>query len=378
MRAKRAKVCKIILLVALIQAYNACRRRCYLTKYALLPPNLTPWQRLLDFGDEQSFLLMTGMSKNGFLYLEDVLFGNSHRWMMRRRRGRPFGLDEKGLLGLYLFYIGSKMQSKHLCMIFGVTPSACSRIVNMMIKLVVRKLETNVHAAITFPDDEKQNTFAAMISRREPTVRDVVGFMDGLSVPCECSSDPLIQNAFYNGYHSDTMVNNVLVFGPDGKVFICCLNFPGSWHDGGITANILPFLKEKLRDKKLCVDQGFPRSGDAYDLLVGPYSARTVQKLNPILRPYLLKLAAVYISLRQASEWGMRGLQGTFPRLKSRLTSDTAKRHLIILGIILTHNFRTSMVGLNQIAEVFNPQYEQYAVINLHRCYHYHCACVFY
>jgi mannitol/fructose-specific phosphotransferase system IIA component (Ntr-type) len=55
----------------------------------------------------------------------------------------------------------------------------------------------------------------------------------------------------------------------------------------------------------------------------------------------------------------MRALQGTFTRLKSRLTSDKEVRGVIILCIILLHNYRTEFVGLNQIATVFNEHYEQ-------------------
>ena len=33
---------------------------------------------------------------------------------------------------------------------------------------------------------------------------------------------------------------------------------------------------------------------------------------------------------------------------------------MIIFAIALLHNFRTKYVGLNQIATVFNPHYEQY------------------
>jgi len=56
----------------------------------------------------------------------------------------------------------------------------------------------------------------------------------------------------------------------------------------------------------------------------------------------------------------MRALQGTFCRLKSRLMSDVDVRHDTILSCILLHNFRTHEVGLNQIAIVFNPEYEQF------------------
>ena len=78
------------------------------------------------------------------------------------------------------------------------------------------------------------------------------------------------------------------------------------------------------------------------------------------MRDLIIARHAIYVSLRQASEWGMRALQGTFARLKSRLTSNKEKRAAIILGIVLLYNFRTKFIALNQIATVFNPLYEQY------------------
>ncbi len=114
----------------------------------------------------------------------------------------------------------------------------------------------------------------------------------------------------------------------------------------------------------MCVDQGFPRSGDASFILVGPISRRQARRLAANLRQYLLTISNVYVSLRQASEWGMRGLQGTFPRFKKRLPGNAFKRSLVIKSIVFIHNFRTEIVGLNQIRTVFDPEYERY--ISLH------------
>jgi len=91
----------------------------------------------------------------------------------------------------------------------------------------------------------------------------------------------------YNGYRSDTMVNNVFAYGPDGKVFLCAINFPGSWHDGSITANILPYIRNNIGNYKMCVDQGFPWTGDANLILVGPISKKQAKKLAPNLRTYI-------------------------------------------------------------------------------------------
>ena len=81
------------------------------------------------------------------------------------------------------------------------------------------------------------------------------------------------------------------------------------------------------------------------------------------MREYMLRVSNVYVSLRQSSEWGMRALQASFPRFKKRLPSDAKQRRLVIQSIILTHNFRTCIVGCNQINTVFDPEYERY--INL-------------
>ena len=94
------------------------------------------------------------------------------------------------------------------------------------------------------------------------------------------------------------------------------------------------------------------------DFFVGPVSRRSWKKIDVRFREALKKKMVVYISLRQSSEWGMRALQGSFSRLKVRLTSNREYRTQIISLIVLLHNFRTTYVGLNQISTVFNTHYE--------------------
>jgi hypothetical protein len=86
--------------------------------------------------------------------------------------------------------------------------------------------------------------------------------------------------------------------------------------------------------------------------------------MHSLVRDHMIRLSNVYTSFRQASEWGMRGLQGTFPRCKKRLPLDNRKRRRVLECIILVHNFRTEIVGRNQITAVFDPEYER--VINIH------------
>ena len=213
---------------------------------------------------------------------------------------------------------------------FGVVPSVCSKIINKMLHLLVKKLMKHPLAKITFPSSEKMAYFAQLIQAREPLVDDVIGFMDPVSFTTECTPEQIEQNAMYNGSRSDTMNNNIFVYGPDGKVFLCVINFPGSWHDRSITANILPYITNNIGNYKICIDQGFSRSGDAYQILVGPVSKKSASKLATNVRSYLLRMPNVYTSLRQASEWGMRALQGTFPRCKKRFPSNAHKCKMVM------------------------------------------------
>jgi hypothetical protein len=269
-----------------------------------------------------------------------------------------------GKLGLYLFYFGSTIGIKQLCLIFGVTPATISRNISKMQELFVKKLKKETYAKVKFPTDEDMSHYAALVHQREPLVHNVIGFIDGMSLPIHCSDDIILQNAAYNGYHHDTMCNNVFAFAPTGKIVYCCLNYPGSYHDSAVASELIDITIRKIGVYSFCVDSGFPRGNDLYDKFVGPISKANRRMLAPVVKQLILRKVSVYISLRQASEWGMRALQGSFPRLKSRLTSDKRKRFLTIYGVVLLHNFRTHHCGLNQIAEVFNPHYEQYINID--------------
>ncbi len=353
---------QVVLLLACIDYHNKIRGKRNLLRCSIVMPDQSAWGHLYENADSHSFTLMTGLSRDVFQMLMDTLSSGS-TWSIHRT-GRPHSLSPSAELGLFLFYIGSTMTLKHLCLIFGTTPAVCSRSLKKMLKAIPCALRRHQFAKVEFPDERKMVEWAQMIERREPMATDVIGFMDGLSLHSECNSDTYEQNAMYNGYHSDTMVNNVFAYGADGKVFLCGLNFPGSCHDGSITANLLPIIIEKIGSFKICIDQGFPRSGDADGILVGPYSQRSAARLSPILRPYLLKLSNAYVSLRQASEWGMRGLQGSFPRFKRRLPGNKKKRKYIIQSIVFIHNFRTHLMGCNQIKTVFDQEYERVITLN--------------
>jgi len=69
----------------------------------------------------------------------------------------------------------------------------------------------------------------------------------------------------------------------------------------GLSPLVFLDIKERIGDYKICVDQGFPRSGDATGILVGPIPERSAHRLHPLVRDNLIRLSNDYTSLRQAS-----------------------------------------------------------------------------
>lgn len=65
------------------------------------------------------------------------------------------------------------------------------------------------------------------------------------------------------------------------------------------------------------------------------------------------KKHAIITKHRQAVEWGMRAIQGSFGRLHTKLPSDKIKRYEILTLVWRLHNFRVRTVGVNQINTVY-------------------------
>ena len=126
------------------------------------------------------------------------------------------------------------------------------------------------------------------------------------------------------------MIKNVFCFSLTGKIIFACINFPGSWNDSQVSLSLISKVVRNIGDFKICADQGFPRSGDLLNKFVSPLSRPARRNLPVKTRRAALRRHNTYVSLRQSSEWGMRALQGTFVRIKSRLTWNKRKRRQIL------------------------------------------------
>jgi hypothetical protein len=104
------------------------------------------------------------------------------------------------------------MKTKHLCLLFGLVPTTANLVISKVMLLICRKLRRHPASVVEFPDEDKMRYFASMVHSREPLVNNVIGFVDGLTLACQCSDNELLQNAACNGYSHDTSCNNVFAF----------------------------------------------------------------------------------------------------------------------------------------------------------------------
>jgi hypothetical protein len=163
----RQRLRRVLMMVLLFQLNNSIRTRHYLHRPTIVSPSDSPWQRLYEQAGPSLFLHMTGLTRRCFVMLLFALFDPEEILPhQRRRRGWLRSLRPEGCLGLLLFYLGSTMNHKHLCMIFGIVPGVCSKVIRAMLRLAVRRLSDNPIAEVRFPSAEKMRRFAGMVQSR--------------------------------------------------------------------------------------------------------------------------------------------------------------------------------------------------------------------
>lgn len=140
------------------------------------------------------------------------------------------------------------------------------------------------------------------------------------------------------------------------------LNAPGSWHDSRIARPIYEKLRTRTPDGfYLVADTAFPRGVKQIE---GKIRApiKTGQRMQGTVDEIQERLAfdRELLSYRQTAEWGMRGLQGSFGRLRIPLEigRQTERGDLLEICVRL-HNLRAESVGINQIRNVYMPLWRQ-------------------
>jgi hypothetical protein len=91
-----------------------------------------------------------------------------------------------------------------------------------------------------------------------------------------------------------------------------------------------------------------------------PYLIKSSQKIAHARTAHDMVVQREATALRQAAEWGMRAIQGAFPKLKEALKYEEKGERGIILKLVpLLYNFRLEVVGLNQIQNTYVPEWSK-------------------
>lgn len=333
------------------------RNRHYLLKKDLPPPSLSAWRTLYETKRDESFIDVMGFDVKTFHEIYDLIFDKKVQTM-----GRPHSLDNKSKLALTLHWLNSTMRQKTLAQLFGVTPTTVSETIQHVIDLINKKLINHPDCLIQWPSEDKMKELAALVHARAKELPDVFGFVDGLWLPIPNDRDEAKQNAYYNGWKSAPSISNVLCFSPEGKIIYAAYNMPGSWHDLTCANGLRKFLDTATPSPyRILGDKAF-NTGNK-ELKKKLLTPMFEHELSPNLRDRQkeIRMHQLIVRERQAAEWGMRALQGTFARLTMRLSHDSKQRRKLLTSVFLLHNLHVARGGRNQIRAVYQNEivYEQ-------------------
>ncbi|ETO72352.1 hypothetical protein F444_11519 [Phytophthora nicotianae P1976] len=312
------------------------------------PRHGTSWECIYAAGNDAAFIITTGFDVASFHSLlrpftevwDRVPIPRSDVDIEGVSRPSRRSLSPTGALALVLHFLNSTMAELSLQEIFGLTPSVCSRYVNFGLRILLETLKITPEGRIEWPKiPAKFAYYAELIAARHPSLHGAFCSIDGVKIPVAESLDEDTQKPQYNGWTCSHYCSSVFVFAPDGAILCALLNAPGSWHDAAVVQDLYGKLLNKTPEGDFAIaDSAFPRSRRGLSSRIKtPLKKRSRQPR--ILQEQglldelevLLEINRELVSARQAAEWGMRSLQGSFARLKLPLPADDGEYRAIVL-----------------------------------------------
>ena len=336
---------------------------------SLQNPTKSVFWEVYNSGHDESLIQLCGFHKAGFDSLLELFaptydtftpHGKTIR-AVKKKGGRNCLLSPAACLGLVLTWLRSRGGNKFLCFMFGIIPSSCSIWLRYGKRVLIKVLRNVDAAKVKMPSDDDVTTYVDMIQDKYPALTNCWGAMDGLKIGLEAAGDKQTQSRFYNGWKCDHYISNLFLFSPAGRICAAYFNAPGTVHDS--TMALMSGIYSKIDEvyvrtgARVVVDSAF--SKNSRNSLIKSF-ASNIDRDGRNRQPNSVNRDAT--SVRQLSEWGMRGLQGSFPRLKDRIPwEEHGERKLLMQLVIYLYNFRTETVGLNQTASVYRKSLDSTA-----------------
>jgi DDE superfamily endonuclease len=346
------------------------RRDRRIPRPALLTPGDTAFDKLFNSGRDQALITITGFDHRAFRallelfspwYLSHTPWTGSQDGTQFKplqtgnhgRTGRKRIITATTCLALVLTWYRFRGAEYQLQVFFGFTGTHANVWLKFGRRGLLIALRKHPLARIQMPSNERIQELQAAVMEKHPLLRDVYCVLDGVKFYFEQCEDLDEQCMYYNGWLCDHFVGNLFAFSVDGLIIACVLNAPGSFHDS--TMAEIGGMYERLQavyersGGKCCIDSAFCSVNN-------PFMIKSSQNVLAAHNAEQVRLQAEATSLRQAAEWGMRAIQGSFPRLKDRIHYETNGERAVFLKLVpLLYNFRTNLVGLNQIQNTYVP-----------------------
>ncbi|OAV94269.1 hypothetical protein PTTG_07434 [Puccinia triticina 1-1 BBBD Race 1] len=145
------------------------------------------------------------------------------------------------------------------------------------------------------------------------------------------------------------------------------LNAPGSWHDSAIAGPLYNKLLDNTpKGFQILSDTAFPRKSEQLQSrILAPAKRGHRLPSSPGSYARLKVLNEQIVKARQAAEWGMHSLQGSFARLKLPLPASDHQFHADVLQVLCRlHQLRCCMVKINQTQTVYNSVWDELHVVS--------------
>jgi hypothetical protein len=360
-----------------LNAEGRRRRERKLSRDSLLSPKKSPWQKLYSAKNDQAYLTVTGFDVEAFhtllgffaplFYRNTPWTGNQDgttykpliRLPQHKKGGRKRIICAHACLGLVLSWYRFRGAEYTLQGWFGFTGSHANVWLRFGRRMLFKALLEQPLALPEWPDEREVEKLKAIVVERHNALRGVFCYMDGLKVFFESCKDLDKQSMFYNGWQHGHFVNNLLVFGADGRIIKCVLNVPGSVHDSTmcVWGQVYSEMNEIYhRNGGKCVVDS------AFNAHKAKYLIKSAQTVNKAKDEREIVVNSQATSARQCAEWGMRAIQSAFPRLKDKMKYQEdggPERRMLLKLAVMLYNYRLELVGLNQIRNTYVPQWSK-------------------
>ena len=352
---------------ALLHEDRRLRQR-RIPRVSLQDAHMSSWRRLYYSENDQALITLTGLDHATFQHLLHLFqpvfdnytpFGEGDTIEKISPRGRKRAVMALDILGLVLAWTRTRGSLLSLQLHFGMSMTNLATYLRFGRRIVVEVLKNNPLSAIKIPSPAKVQEYKQLVRDKYPLLTNVWAAMDGVKTPIQQASTTKQQGYFYNGWKHNHFVTSVFCFCPDGTIPIAYMNLPGAMHDstiaewGGIYDKLASLYE--TTGAVTCVDSAFRMRSLPYIIKSSQTNYIGEGNTDAAVRQDIMRKRQA-TSMRQSSEWGMRAMQSSFPRMCDRMAYEQkGERRIAIKMMVYLYNLRARMVGINQIRNFFQP-----------------------